>query len=186
MVQRPPPKPPDLNSPTEEGLFTMQTPTSQKVTTVAEKEYRASNDTEDGAVVKGKVVDTNAETVLHFVEEDNIADLNYDVSAMFVNDVDRSNAEAGIAEKEKWRRITTIPLSLLNHRNATANVVVFPWDREKKVRTLKEKEEVVLLGACMVERGYCQGASWDRKRHAAATSLEFLSRHDIDNGTRGC
>ncbi|MED6173800.1 hypothetical protein PIB30_063041 [Stylosanthes scabra] len=108
----------------------MQTPASQKVTTVAENEYGASNGTEDGVVVKGKAVDTNAKTMSHFVEEDDVADLNYDA------------------------------------------------------QTLKEKEEVVLLGACMV--GCCQGALWDRKCHAMATSLECLSRCDIDKNTRGC
>ncbi|MED6145235.1 hypothetical protein PIB30_023342 [Stylosanthes scabra] len=59
VVQRPPPEPPDLQSPVEE-LFPIQTPTCQNMTVVAENECEIHTGAEDVAVAKGNVDDDDA------------------------------------------------------------------------------------------------------------------------------
>ncbi|MED6158650.1 hypothetical protein PIB30_034707 [Stylosanthes scabra] len=102
MVQRPPPEPSDLNSATA-GLFTMQTPASQNLTVVAEKEYGASRGIEDGAVVKGKVEYAIAKGK---VEYEDVEDQNCASCATEVVDGALRSASA----KEKQRTLLTFVL----------------------------------------------------------------------------
>ncbi|MED6121040.1 hypothetical protein PIB30_026381 [Stylosanthes scabra] len=60
VVQRPPPEPPDLQSPVKELFPPIQTPTCQNMTVVAENECGSHTGAEDIAVTKGNVDDDDA------------------------------------------------------------------------------------------------------------------------------
>ncbi|MED6170343.1 hypothetical protein PIB30_029946 [Stylosanthes scabra] len=104
VVHRPPPEPPDLNSvavgkgePT--STLVLATTTLHRSEDVKDAETGVHSGAEDGAVAKGNVDSAKAEQFSHFLEDDDVADLNYSGGA---GDGARASAEVSAFVRRKW------------------------------------------------------------------------------------
>ncbi|MED6178074.1 hypothetical protein PIB30_104224 [Stylosanthes scabra] len=167
-ANRPPPKLPNF---TEDGggeLRSLAHEIGCTTPAVGDEGLTASSSAEDGAVAKGNVVDAKAEPFLHFLGDDDAANLNCGGCARDADDGTRPAASVNIGESTTSARSAEVgAIASMTDGGLRARllrrfisltpppllVAVFPWDREEEMRMwVSDEPEIAKVTMVVAEK----------------------------------